>query len=171
MRRIGLAFAVVLGIALIAVGACYSATGGRALKTGGVRVRAIDASTARPVAGAVLAAQWQTSAFLCLEGDCPRTIVRTAEALTDRLGVAVIPSTIVPRPGSEIFHPNQPRVIVYKAGYVDDPLRHGTCLLYPLSHDAASNDQGADLMLGEELWQWSPVRFPRLAAAMRTKHP
>jgi hypothetical protein len=96
MRRMLL---VVVVAAMAGIASCYVATGGMVLRTSAIRVRAIDAVTQRPVAGAVLAAQWQTSAFLCIEGDCPRTIIRTAEAVSDSFGIAKIPAASVRRPG------------------------------------------------------------------------
>ena len=167
-RNVLVVVAIVVGAGVVGLAGCYFATGGVAFHTGLVRVVATDALTERPVAGAVLAAQWQTSAFLCIEGDCPRTIVRTAEAVTDRFGIAAIPAATVRRPGWEMLHPRQPRVAIYKSGYVASPLHHGTCLLYPPTspQDAARNDQAAADMLGSAPWQWPPDRFPRFAAAI-----
>ena len=169
MRRTLLGVAVTM----LGISSCYVATGGISFNTTPIHVRAIDAVTQRPVAGAVLVAQWRTSSFLCIEGDCPRTIVRTAEAVTDRSGIAQIPPATVRRPGWEMLHADQPRVAVYKAGYVGDPIRHGTCLLIPptSSADAAKTAQAMGAILGPDLDQWSPDRFPLLAAEVRKTQP
>jgi|GEM_PF-4741096 len=165
---------VLLGtVVVMGVAGCYLATGGQAFHLPAMRVRAVDAVAQRPIPGAILAGEWRTSALVCIEGECPRTLVRTAEAVTDAAGFAELPAATVRRPGWETLRATQPRLMMYKAGYAVVPPQHGVALLLPPTSAAEARVRGEVMrrMLGPSLWQWPPDKFPRLTAEANKDAP
>jgi hypothetical protein len=155
-----------MALVLLSIGGCYLATGGPTFHLRAIRVRAIDAVTDRPLPGTVVAAQWTTSDFACIEAECLHRSIRTAEAVADANGFADIPPADVPRSGWEILHANQPWILIYKAGYSAQRVDAGTChLIPPLSErEAVERAQDMTTLFGPLSRGWPRTRFPRLTA-------
>jgi hypothetical protein len=109
-----------LAVALTAVVGCmaivYMVTGGPIHVVDGFDVTVLDTSL-HPVEGVVVAARWQSSSFFCIHGDCYLRTIRTDEAVTDSNGHATVRRAVRRREGFELVTPNEPRIVVYKAGY------------------------------------------------------
>ena len=119
MRYFGFVL-VAASIVMFGVVTCYGVIGRPGWDLEPVRMTVIRKDTGRPERDVVVAATWMSVEVLTVHGEQPVRVLRTAEAVTDTTGLAVIPAAHVDRKGFEKLAWSAPWLIVYKRGFVTE---------------------------------------------------